>query len=123
MLAYASDITGVRYSACCNLELGSSASRAPGRRSATPDYVLRRLAITPLLLLGIVTVAFIIARLIPADPLASIVGERQMNNEAVVDAAKRALGPRRQRHRAVRHVHPQPRCTATSARRSAPSSR
>jgi len=51
-------------------------------------YVLRRLAITPLLLLGIATVAFVIARLIPADPLASIVGERQMNNESIVNAAK-----------------------------------
>ena len=51
------------------------------------NYVLRRLAITPLLLLGIVTLAFIIARIIPADPVASIVGERNMNNEAVVSAA------------------------------------
>ena len=55
-------------------------------------YVLRRLAITPLLLLGIATVAFIIARLIPADPLASIVGERQMNNETIVNAAKERWG-------------------------------
>ena len=55
-------------------------------------YVLRRLAITPLLLLGIATVAFIISRLIPADPLASLVGERQMNNEAVVNAAKERWG-------------------------------
>jgi peptide/nickel transport system permease protein len=55
-------------------------------------YVLRRLAITPLLLLGIATVAFIIARLIPADPLASIVGERQMNNETIVNAAKQRWG-------------------------------
>ena len=55
-------------------------------------YVLRRLAITPLLLLGIATVAFVIARLIPADPLASIVGERQMNNESIVNAAKERWG-------------------------------
>jgi ABC-type dipeptide/oligopeptide/nickel transport system permease component len=55
-------------------------------------YVLRRLAITPLLLLGIATVAFIIARLIPADPLASIVGERQMGNETIVNAAKERWG-------------------------------
>jgi ABC-type dipeptide/oligopeptide/nickel transport system permease component len=55
-------------------------------------YILRRLAITPLLVLGIVTIAFIIARLIPADPVAAIVGERQMGNEAVVNAAKERWG-------------------------------
>ena len=55
-------------------------------------YVLRRLAVTPFLLLGIATVAFVIARLIPADPLASIVGERNLNNEAVVAAARERWG-------------------------------
>ncbi len=46
----------------------------------------------PFLLLGIVTIAFGISRLIPANPLASIVGERQLNNEVVVDAAKARWG-------------------------------
>lgn len=46
----------------------------------------------PFLLLGIVTIAFVISRLIPANPLASIVGERQLNNEEVVDAAKARWG-------------------------------
>jgi len=46
----------------------------------------------PLLLLGIVTVAFCISRLIPANPVASIVGERQLNNEEVVNAAKERWG-------------------------------
>ena len=55
-------------------------------------YVLRRLLALPFLLLGIATVAFVIARLIPADPLASIVGERNMNNEAVVAAAEERWG-------------------------------
>jgi ABC-type dipeptide/oligopeptide/nickel transport system permease component len=55
-------------------------------------YVLRRVLALPFLLLGIATVAFIIARLIPADPLASIVGERNMNNDAVVSAAKERWG-------------------------------
>ncbi len=56
------------------------------------NFILKRLAITPLLLLGIVTIAFIVARLIPADPLAAIVGERQLNNDAVVAAAKSRWG-------------------------------
>ena len=46
----------------------------------------------PLLLLGIVTIAFCISRLIPADPLVSIVGERALNNEKVVAAAKARWG-------------------------------
>ena len=44
-------------------------------------YILGRLAVVPFLLIGIVTVAFCISRLIPADPLTSIVSERQMGNE------------------------------------------
>jgi peptide/nickel transport system permease protein len=55
-------------------------------------YILRRLAITPALLLGIITIAFVVARVIPADPLASIVGERQMNNERIVQAASKRWG-------------------------------
>ena len=46
----------------------------------------------PFLLLGIVTIAFSISRLIPANPLVSIVGERQLNNPVVVDAAKARWG-------------------------------
>jgi ABC-type dipeptide/oligopeptide/nickel transport system permease component len=55
-------------------------------------YVLRRLAVMPLLLLGIVTVAFCISRFIPADPLATIIGERAMGNPEVVAAAKQRWG-------------------------------
>ena len=46
----------------------------------------------PFLLLGIITIAFGISRLIPADPLASIVGERQLGNQVIVDAAKAKWG-------------------------------
>jgi ABC-type dipeptide/oligopeptide/nickel transport system permease component len=46
----------------------------------------------PFLLLGIITIAFGISRLIPADPLASIVGERQLGNEVIVNAAKAKWG-------------------------------
>ncbi len=55
-------------------------------------YILGRLAIVPILLFGIVTAAFIISRLIPADPLTSIVGERASNNEEVVAAAEARWG-------------------------------
>ncbi len=54
--------------------------------------MLRRLAAIPLLLLGIVTIAFGISRFLPADPLVSIVGERQLGNAEVVAAAKARWG-------------------------------
>jgi len=46
----------------------------------------------PLLLLGIVTMVFIVTRLTPADPLVTIVGQRNLGNPVVVDAAKRQWG-------------------------------
>ena len=75
----------------------------------------------PLLLLGIVTIAFCISRLIPADPLVSIVGERQLNNEEVVAAAKARSGASTASLPEQYVIVPQePRPRATSARRSAP---
>jgi ABC-type dipeptide/oligopeptide/nickel transport system permease component len=85
-------------------DLGGPARRSPfgslggGRmRRGRPSgalgwYVARRVAVVPLLLFGIVTIAFLISRLIPADPIISIVGERQVGNEAVVEAAKARWG-------------------------------
>lgn len=55
-------------------------------------YILGRLAAFPVLLLGIVTVSFCISRLIPADPLGSLISERQMNNEEVVAATEARWG-------------------------------
>ena len=46
----------------------------------------------PLLLLGIASIVFIVSRLTPADPLVSIVGERQLSNPVVVAAAKKRWG-------------------------------
>jgi peptide/nickel transport system permease protein len=55
-------------------------------------YLLKRLAVMPLLLLGTATVVFIVSRLTPADPLVSVVGERNLTNPVVVAAAKRRWG-------------------------------
>lgn len=55
-------------------------------------YVVKRLITMPLLLLGVITVAFLLSHFSNADPLTSIVGERQMNNQAVVEAAKARWG-------------------------------
>jgi peptide/nickel transport system permease protein len=46
----------------------------------------------PLLLLGIATIVFAVSRLTPADPLVSIVGERNLTNPVVVAAAKARWG-------------------------------
>jgi len=55
-------------------------------------FILKRIAILPLLLLGIVTIAFVISRLLPANPIASLVGERNLNNPEIVAAAKARWG-------------------------------
>lgn len=46
----------------------------------------------PVLLLGLVTVAFIVSHTVPADPLTSVVSERQINNPEVVNAARKRWG-------------------------------
>src|ERR1700704_1846014 len=55
-------------------------------------YVVRRVAAMPLLLLGVVTVTFLITRLIPASPLTSILGPRALSDPAAVAAAKAHWG-------------------------------
>lgn len=55
-------------------------------------FILRRLVATPLLLLGVATVAFFLSQLTKGDPLSAIVPERQMNNPEIVAAAKEKWG-------------------------------
>src|SRR5690606_40452769 len=56
------------------------------------SYIARRLIAMPFLLLGAITVAFLLTHFTTADPLTSIIGERQMNNPAVVAAARERWG-------------------------------
>ena len=46
----------------------------------------------PFLLFGIITIVFIVSRLTPANPLAAVVGTRNLSNPAVVAAAKARWG-------------------------------
>ena len=46
----------------------------------------------PFLLLGIISAIFVVSRLTPADPLVSIVGERNLGNPEIVAAAKARWG-------------------------------
>lgn len=55
-------------------------------------YIFRRVISIPLLLLGIVTVAFFISHGTQGDPLAAVISERQMDNPEVVAAAKARWG-------------------------------
>lgn len=55
-------------------------------------YLLRRIAVMPLLLLGIASIVFVVSRLTPADPLVQIIGERNINNPEIVAAAKSRWG-------------------------------
>ncbi|MEO7398605.1 MAG: ABC transporter permease [Ilumatobacteraceae bacterium] len=55
-------------------------------------YLLRRIAVMPLLLFGIATIVFVVSRLTPADPLVAIIGERNLGNAEVVAAAKARWG-------------------------------
>ncbi len=56
-------------------------------------YVIRRLLVIPVVLLGIVTVAFAISHLVPANPLASVLSERQLGNPEAVAAAMDRVNP------------------------------
>ncbi|RUZ31086.1 ABC transporter permease, partial [Mesorhizobium sp. M7A.F.Ca.CA.001.04.1.1] len=55
-------------------------------------YILRRLIAMPFLVLGIVTIAFLITTVTKGDPLTAIVAEQQMSNPDVVAAAKTRWG-------------------------------
>ncbi|SCC81149.1 ABC transporter permease [Saliniramus fredricksonii] len=55
-------------------------------------FMVRRLIAMPLLLLGVATLAFFLTHVTKADPLSAVVSERQMNNPAVVAAAKARWG-------------------------------
>jgi len=55
-------------------------------------YILRRLIAMPFLVLGIVTIAFLITTVTKGDPLTAIVAEQQMSNPEVVAAAKARWG-------------------------------
>ena len=56
------------------------------------NYVIKRLLLVPLLLVGIASLTFLVSHTIPADPLATLVSERQLGNPEVVRAAKEQWG-------------------------------
>ena len=55
-------------------------------------YILRRSIAMPFILLGIVTMAFLLTAITKGDPLTAVVSEQQMNNPEIVAAAKKRWG-------------------------------
>ncbi|MGI9613648.1 MAG: ABC transporter permease [Acidimicrobiales bacterium] len=55
-------------------------------------YIARRILMVPFLLVGIATLAFVVSRTIPADPISTLVSERQLDNPEVVRAAEERWG-------------------------------
>jgi ABC-type dipeptide/oligopeptide/nickel transport system permease component len=55
-------------------------------------YLLKRILVIPPLLLGVVTVTFLITRLVPANPLATVLNPRSLGDPAIVAAAKAHWG-------------------------------
>ena len=55
-------------------------------------YIGRRLLILPLLLLGLATVTFAISHAVPANPLTTVLNERELGNPDAVAAAKAHWG-------------------------------
>jgi peptide/nickel transport system permease protein len=55
-------------------------------------YILRRVVLAIPMLFGITVVLFILYNLTQVDPIVMIVGERQMNNPQIVDAARERWG-------------------------------
>ena len=61
-------------------------------------YVIGRLLLIPLILLGIATIAFGLSNLPKGDPVLAIVGERQMNDPEIVEVARKRWGLDRPLH-------------------------
>jgi peptide/nickel transport system permease protein len=55
-------------------------------------YIIGRALTIPVVLLGIVTVAFLISHVVPANPLTSVLSARQMENPEAVAAAEARYG-------------------------------
>lgn len=47
------------------------------------SFILRRLAVTPIIILGLITLVFFIVRVIPSDPISFIAGERATKEQIV----------------------------------------
>lgn len=74
----------------------STPSTTVGRKrkpsSALPQYLLRRLGTSVVLLVGVTLVTFVLTALVPGDPIAAALGEGARENEATVQAYRERYG-------------------------------
>jgi peptide/nickel transport system permease protein len=64
----------------------------PVVRSALGRYLLRRLGVSALLILGVTLVTFVLTNLVPGDPVAANLGQRAAENPATVAAYRAHYG-------------------------------
>src|SRR5215468_1867588 len=55
-------------------------------------YILRRIILTVPLLIGVTLIAFVIAHIVPADPITANLGQRAMSDPTIVAAFKAKWG-------------------------------
>src|SRR5258708_8546798 len=55
-------------------------------------YILRRIILTVPLLIGVTLIAFVIAHIVPADPITANLGQRAMSDPSIVAAFKAEWG-------------------------------
>lgn len=60
--------------------------------SALPQYLLRRMGTSIVLLIGVTLVTFVLTALVPGDPIAAALGEGARENEATVQAYRERYG-------------------------------
>ena len=98
---------------------GSSDGRGTdaARRAGHPlvRYLLRRIGVSVLLVVGVTLVTFVLTNLVPGDPVAANLGQQAAADPAIVAAVPRPLRPRQAAAGAVRSPTSATSCTATSA--------
>lgn len=58
----------------------------------TMKFVIKRIIYLMILLLGVATIVFILTRLVPTDPVAANLSQRNLNNQEIVDAFRAKWG-------------------------------
>ena len=52
----------------------------------TLKFIIKRIFYLLILLLGVATIVFVLTRLVPTDPVAANLSQRNLNNEEMVNA-------------------------------------
>ena len=58
----------------------------------TLKFIVKRIAYLIVLLLGVATIVFILTRLVPTDPVAANLSQRNLNDPEIVEAFRQKWG-------------------------------